>query len=827
MNPQTLWQALRATVTPWRRTPGLTAGALFCLALATGIGTISYTVVDSLLGEPIPGLEDPHRALLVATDLEDPETPAGYLSYLDYRDLAETAESFSELAAFATFKANLSQGDKLEAIRTAAVTGNYFEVTGATPVLGNAPWTEEGSGKRTAVVGHGLWQRLLGADPSALGSSLYLNGESFTVTGVMAEGFRGVQRTLPTELWIPLAAYAEVASGPLAALSGQFDRQQEWLMALGRVKPGVDIETARGEVALIGERLVQEYPDTHHNDRIEAVTARDFAFGSRGRERVERYLMVLAAVAGLFFLLAGGTVANLLVAQGLERRREFAIRLCLGAERRDLFRRLLAGGVLLGLLGGVLGLLGAWAILPLLERIELPVTTGLSLQLDAAVACFAVSSALGVSGVASLFPFFRLRSAEPLAALSGESRPDPWFRRVGGSDLLVVSQMAITLVLLVGAGLFLRSLHNVESLHSGFEAEDVLIFDLDLSASGLPPAGMRDLYEQTLERLEGSPQIERASLAAGLPILGVNLDVRLDLAVDGVETKEPIGVHYALVGTDFFETAGVSILRGRGFSPEDSDSSTPVVVVDESLTERFGITTEPLGRTVRLAGGDRAFQIVGVAEAVTPVDRKQGTAPVVYLHHDQSTLSMAGTLMGASMTVIARTSGDLGAAASHARQTVQGIEEGLPPLEVSSLDSKLAEAVAVERQLGSFLALLGAAGCGIAFFGLYALLTQAVLQRRRELAVRVAVGASSGSIMGLVLKRAVLLSLLAVGLGLVGARFFGGLAKSQLYGVSPGDPLTLASLAVALILFALAVAFVPARRATRTDPREALQADAR
>lgn len=810
-------RVLRQTLVALRRRPALVAGIFLSLSVGIGITTVVFGLVEATLWQPVPGLAEPERVVVVAGRVADSGLPTGYLSYLDARDLAAASDAFAHTALVSTFQANLAQGERIEVVQVAAVTPGYFAVARSHPSHGSVTWDPQEE-RALAVISHALWQRLFAGEREVLGRSLQLNGESFTLLGVAAEGFRGTDRVKPVDVWVPLRSHGRLASGPVAALTGGFGRQQEWLRLLGRLREDVSLARAREELQALDAQLAREYPETHGEERIAVTTARAMAFGPAGQERLERYLTLLAWVAGLTLLLAGANVASLLLARGLARRDELAIRLCLGAERSHLTRLLLVESLLLGLLGAGGGIILAATAFPIVERIQLPSQATLSAGLNWKVVGFAVLAALVISGLATVFPLLRLRKTAPLAGMRRAAGQALGVRGVRTSDLFVVAQMAIALTLLVGAGLFFRSLSNLEALDPGIDPDRLLAFDLDISFLEPSPPEARRFYGEILDGLERIPAVEEAVLVGGMPLLGGELVLRLSLSVDDgrVRDAQP-GASYALVSPGYFETVGTPILRGRGFSEQDDAGAPPVVVLDETLVRQYGIEGDPVGTFVYLAQGEGPFEVVGVAAASTPDDLREQNKAVIYLPYPQSQASFVGQLLAASMTVVVRTTEAPGAVARDIRRTVQRADDRLPPVNLVPMEAKLKKASRLERQLTGLFSVLGGGAVLLALIGLYALMTQAVLHRRRELAIRMAVGASRPKVLHLVLLRGVGLSLAAVVLGLPLAWALGQLAADYLYAVPPADPPTFVLLAVGQTLFALLVAFLPAWRAARMD----------
>jgi predicted permease len=822
-NERLLWTELWNTTRSLLRRPGLTLGVLLSLSIGAGVTATVVSVVESALLEPVPGLHDAGRVMIVAGSKNESGVPNAYLSYLDFRDIASQATAFVRIAAFYHFDVNMTHVGSVEDIRAAAISMDYFAVLDSTPSLGSLSWGDDEQ-RPVAVISRGLWRRQFAGAPLAEIPQIVLNGVSFKVVGVAPRGFKGVVRVDPVEVWVPLRTYQFLASGPLATLTGGFDRNQEWLQLVGRLKAGTTPMMARRELSAISHRLALAHPDTNSSETLVVVTAQQFSFGPEGPERVRRYLLILIMISFLTLVICCANVANLLATRSLERQEEFRIRLCLGAARKHLVRLHLWEGVAMALLGGAGGFALAAVALPLLETFQSPVNVVVGSRPSLWVVAAAFVASFLVALFATLLPIGGLGKTGSLARFGGRRSSRGWLRRIGGADVLVVVQMAVALIVLVGGGLFLRSLQELTSVDTGFDSEELLVFDLDLSFLNLPPADVGEFYESILQKIRRLSTVEGASIVGGIPLLGGSLGVQLSVDVEGVGPTAPgPGVTYALVGPDYFNTVGTNIRKGRAFSAQDTAGTTLVAIVDETLVQQYGFLGDPLRGSLRLAQGEGPFQVIGVAEGVTPTDPRESRTPVLYLAYPQRESSLVGQLMGASMSVVVRANGDPRKLAAQIRGMVQGADTRLPPVRIATLDSKLAQLAGTERQISGLLSGLGGVGLALSLVGLYALMTRALARRRREVAIRIAVGASPARVLRQILGRSLALSLAAVTLGLPSAWLLGTAATGYLYGVSAADPLTYVTLALGLTSFALLVAAIPGWRAARMVASDVLR----
>lgn len=616
----------------------------------------------------------------------------------------------------------------------------------------------------------------------------------------------------------------------MAPLTGQHDRKHPWLYTVGRLAPGVTVARAQTVLGSVARNLAAAYPETNARRGIRALPLDEMALGQGMRPKILGFTGRLMAIVALVLAVAAINVAGLLLARGLSRRREIAVRLSLGASRRRLIRQLFVEGLVLGLLGMVVGIFLAAATLPLLEHIELPNSLPVhDLAISGHVLGFAVLVSLGSCLIFALLPAIQTVNTAFMPTLRGKA-PRGNLLRLGGGELLVGLQIGLALLIMTASGLMLHTLSNLQSIDPGFDPAHVLVFSIDLSSANYQGPRVAAFYQDLLERLRHVPGVRAASMAAALPVMGG--DLRVDLTVSPeegplskVSEASLPAVRHALVGSHYFETAGIKLLQGNDFGPEEGAANPDAVIVNETAARLLWPGQNPLGKRVRLVQTDSPFSVVGVAADATYATLKEQAAPVLYLDHAQSQKSFIGSLLASEMTLLVRTSGEPRQVLGAVRRTVRGMDPLLPVFNVSTLDELLASTIGVERQAAVLYGSLALVALALALLGLYALVSNSVAERTREIGVRVTCGATPSNVRRLVIGRSALLAVIGIAAGLAAAAPTSRLVQSQLYGVKADDPITWLVTPLVLVGAAVWVSAVPARRAARIDPVVALRYD--
>jgi macrolide transport system ATP-binding/permease protein len=788
-----------------RRSPVFTVAAVLTLALGVGANTAVFSVVNAVLLRPLP-VRDADRLVVLATR-QFPSQNLDGVSYADIEDYrASTTSTFEDIAAYSIGPVGLFvEGERAERVFATWVTGNYFQLLDLSPASGRWIGTQDVSpdrGEAVAVLGHSAWQRRFGGAPSVIGLTVRVNGRPTTIIGVAPPDFVGTFAFADPELYLPL--------GPPDNLSR---RDARGLHALARLRPGVPLVTAQTAMNAVATRLANQFPDTNRGVGVEVVHER-FARPVEDAARSSSLAAIVTlSLAGLILVAAAVNVANLVLARSIGRNREFAIRAALGAGRGRLARQLIAEALLLASLGGTAGMLVAFwtsrALALIIPPGDLPVHS--DFQLDWRVVGYGVGLTLVTTVLVGSAAALRTGRTDLQQALRG---------RHSLRSVFVVAQLAVCFVLLVSAGLFGRSLVQMERVDLGFRPDAVLNLHMDVGQLGYTEQQGRAFFQQIEQRIQALPGTESVSFAVTMPFDYVRLGQRVEALGRPAIANDRVSAGQNLVSAGYFGTMGITIVRGRSFSAGDDPSSLPVAIVNRRFAEMLWPGEDAIGRRFSIAGASAMwFEIVGVTETGKYWSVYEGPRPFFYLPLAQHYAGLRA--------VHVRTQGSPEAVAASVMRTIADIEPRLPLYDVQSMRQ------ALEGGYGFFLArisarstmLFGVLGFVLALVGLYGVVAFITGQRTHEFGVRLALGANRNDILALVLKEG--LRLVGAGLvaGLCIALAGSGLLSSFLFGVSATDPLTFAGTAPLLAVVALAACLIPAWRATRIDPLATLRSE--
>ncbi len=787
------------------RRPLLAATVVATLALGIGGNAAIFSVVNALLLQPLP-LPEPERLLVVTG--HDREGREGYLSYPDFQDLVKGASLAQGFTAFVPQSVNLTGRAEPERVRGGFVSESFFDVVGVAPFQGRGFRAgEDGLGAAgVCVLNHDAWQRVFAGDPGVIGREIVLNNASFSVVGILPAGFRFPFDEV--EVWIPFHHW------PVFAANYQ-SRSNGLLAPLVRLKPGASREQFRAQLDTIGARLARTYPEAGAGRGLAATPLRELVVAD-----VRPATLILLGAVTLVLLIACANVANLMLSHTASRLPELATRVALGAARGRIVRQLVSENLLLWLLGGAAGIVVAhWGLGALLATSPVELPAGIRPRLSAAVLAYA----LGVTALTGLgfglLPALRFSRPNVFATLKDGARGSG----AGGSrtrlrGALVVSQLALTLLLLAGAGLMLRSLRSLTRVELGYRAAGLLTMEYRLPANKYPHGAQQwQFHQAVVERVRSLPGVRAASVVRALPFSGNRGSVAFELPGQPA-TKDEQRLQALLNTADqhYFDTLGIPLLRGRVFDARDSAQSAPVVIVNRALAERFWPGADPVGRSLRLLlEPPKDANIVGVVgdvkhDAIEDRDQLQIYAAQPQNPHIFNTL-------------VVRTEADPLSQASRVRATVWSVDKDQPVWKIRTLESLVERSLGLRRFLLQLLGFYAALALALAALGLYGVMSYSVTSRTHEIGVRLAMGARRSEVLGLVLRRGVLLACLGIALGVVGALALRRVMSGLVFGIGPSDPVTLAAASAVLLGVALLASYLPARRATRIEPTSALR----
>jgi predicted permease len=819
---ETLWQDIRYGARMLRKNPGFTTVAVLTLALGIGANTAIFSLIDAVLLKWLP-VERPDQLYFIQN--VGPRNPdGGAPPYPCFESFRDRNQSFTGLAAFTWFGQGIRISDQIETVSGYRVSGNYFSLLGVNPVLGrvfspadDAVPGQGGPDGLTAVISYNYWTRRFGRDPAVIGQIVKLGDDPVTIVGVAPSGFYGLVPGKDPNIWLPMMT---------AGATQLTARESWWFNAIGRVKPGASLDQARAELDAIFQPYINE-TSLSAEARREYLNRIDLKSASRGLNELRRQfsqpLQVLMAVVALVLLIACVNVANLLLARGTARRKEFAVRLAVGASRFRLLRQVFVEGLLLITLGGLVGLVFArWGSAFLVNFFA----TGrghlfVDLPLNYRLLSFTAGVALLTGFIFGLAPALQSTRLEPNSALKGGVGSGA---RVGSrfGKALVVAQVGLSLLLLVGAGLFLRTLYNLKAVDAGFQPDGVLTMDVS------PPEGvyqgerLANLWQEVLARVGRLPGVRSASLAALTPLDGVDRIVALNVAGFTPGSDRDKGIRMNQVSSGHFQTFGISVLLGRGFTDADTETAPKVALLNEAAARFYFGGRSPLGAQVQFAIGPPQqlrpwYEVVGVVKDLRAQNLREPDTKSIYIPITQARDRLE------SLTLAVRSVGKPATLINAVTHELHRIEPNLLVYGITTVRDRMDQSLVQERLLATlslFFCLLALLLAGI---GLYGVMSYDVVRRTREVGVRMALGAGRGAVLALVLRHGMTLAGIGVGLGLPAALGLTHVLTKLLYGIKPGDPLTVAVVSLLLLLVALLACWLPARRAAGVEPMAALR----
>jgi putative ABC transport system permease protein len=807
---QTLRQDLRYAFRLLLKSPSFTAIAVVTLALGIGANTAIFSVVNAVLLRPL-AFRDPSTVVIVAEKSKYPTITTSYENYQDWRDQSHSFESLE--ATRATTITLTGSGDP-ERLNARMATAGLFKLLGVDPSLGRTFRADEdrAGGAPVVLLSYGLWQRRFGGAQDVLGKSITLDSQPYTIVGVFPSGFEVLQ---PADVFLPFTPWAKTLPD-----------DRNWhpgIIAIGRVKPGVTREQARTEMVGITKRLEQQYPIYNTGTSADVVPLQEQLV-----QNVRPALVLLLGAVSFVLLIACANVANLLLARATSRGREVAIRTSMGASRGRIIRQMLTESVLLSLGGGILGLLLAWASLgPLLKISAGTVPQVFTVGLDRWVLAFTFGMSVLTGLIFGIAPALRATRLDLRGALNEGSRGStagPGHHRLRGS--LIAVEIALGLLLLIGAGLLLRSFSRLQDVPPGFQADHLFVADLPLSLTAYAKPEQRyQFFDRVVERARSLPGVRSAGAASFLPVSGGGGLLHFNIA--GRPPKSPheyTAAGYRNVTPNYFETLGIPLLQGRFLTPADKDKAPAVVVINATMAHTYFPNENPLGKRIQLGATpdpdpqNPNMEVVGV---VGDVIQGLGIEPKaeMYLPYRQAD----GVLPVFQLSIVLRTAGDPLLQASALRSALSEIDPNQPLVNVRTMEDNIATTVAQPRFRTWLIGIFAGLAVLLGAVGIYGVMSYSVTQRTNEIGIRVTLGAQPADVFRAVVGEGLRFALLGVGVGLAAALVLTRVLQSFLYGISATDPLTFASVTSLLVSVAVAASFFPARRATRVDPIIALR----
>jgi len=805
------------------KTPGFTVIAALSLALGIGANTTIFTLVNAVLLNPLP-LEDPAQLVSIWTiDERNTGTGFGFLqtSPMNFKDLRDKNEVFSGVTGHAGVPLNITGGaGNPDQVFGELVTGNFFSVLGAKPLIGRGFLPDEDKipgEKLVCVLGHGEWQKRYGGDPSIVGRTISINGASFTVVGVMPKGFKGTNAIGAPALWVPYMTYPQTTNGFFRELAEPNNRRGLVFNVTGRLKPGVRVQQAEANLKTIARQLEQEYSNENKGRSVTLVPLAQSTVNPEFRKNIVRAGGLLMTIVGLVLLIACANVANLLLARAAARQKEIALRLSLGAGRGRLIRQLLTEGTLLAVLGGAAGLLLAFWAQSLLWSFRPPFLAADAIDLapDTRVLLFTLGVSIATGVLFGLAPAIQASRPDLVGELKETGAPIGSNRLFNLRNALVSAQIALSLVALVGAGLFLRSLQHAQQISPAFDADHLAVLSFDLGAQGYTEERGRQFQQRLIERAASVPGVQAATVASTVPLFAGGFARTVFL--EGQDTSDRRAgrlVQISVVGARYLETLGIPLLRGRTLVDTDQPNTPIAVVVNETMAKRFWPDQEALGKRFKFFGQDHFTQVVGIA-----MDSKYnfiGEEPTPFIY--QSTTQVYQPQLSLFVKA-ARPSAALGTV----RGEVQQLDRTLPLTGVFTLSDIFGQSLWAPRMAASLLAVFAGLSLLLAVIGIYGVMAYAVSLRTRELGIRMALGAGRSDVLRLVVMDGLRLTAMGVASGLAASLAVTRLIVGLLYGVSPTDLVTFTVVPVLLAAAALGASYLPALRATRIDPMVALR----
>ncbi|MEN3330906.1 MAG: hypothetical protein V7641_271 [Blastocatellia bacterium] len=809
---QNLWLDIRYGFRLFVKKPGFTLIVVLTLALGIGANTAIFGIINTVLMHPLP-FREPHRLVMLwETNLEE-GVSQDQVSPPNLRDWRDQSQVFDGVAAFASTNFTLTGLDETEKINGSQITPELLPLLGVNPIKGRVFASDEGQPGRDQVVlvAQGLWQRRFGADPNLVSKTITLDGKTYEVVGIMPAGFEfpkwlepvGSKNATKAELWTPLSLNNEDAN----------KRGARYLSAIARLKPGVTAAQAQAALVPIAQDLQEKYQE-NQGYSVTVVPLQKQVVG-----RVERALLIFFGAIILVLLIACTNVANLLLARAAARQKEMAIRAALGGSRWQLIRQLMTESLLLGLAGGLAGLLVAyWAIKFIVASFPDMIPRANEITIDARVFGFTILLSLLTGllfGITPTLQTLKTDLSEPLK--EGGRGSTEGLNRNRTRSILVVAEVALALILLVGAGLLIKSFLRLTSVELGFNTDNLIAMRVALPQSKYKqPYQKEAFFKQLTSRIESLPGMQSVAMTTNLPLSGTNMSFRFMIEGRPAPPTEILLAQYHAISPNYFRTMGIELRQGREFNEQDEAEAQPVVIVNETLARRFFPDEDPVGKRLKITyGKPLPRQIVGVIKDVKHQGLESSSQEELYVPYAQNPWAF--------MTLVARTQAEPKDIAAALKSEVWAIDRDQPIDRIKSVEELVADSVSRPRFYARLLGLFAALAMILAAVGIYGVISYSVSQRTHEIGIRMALGAQQRDVLLLIIKQGLMPTLIGIAIGLTAAAGLTHLMASLVFGVSVTDPLTFIAVSLLLVGIALLACYIPARRAARVDPLIALR----
>ncbi len=810
-----LGQDIRYALRSMRKSPAFALAAIVTLALGIGANSAIFAAINAVFFHPIPVQDPEHLLSLFTTDQRNQGGLNDYLpvSHPNAEDIQKTAQSFSGVSLYAPTNVSMTINGEAANLNALVVSGNYFDVLGIKAAKGRTFLPEEdgqpGSGP-VIVLSHGLWERKFGSSEKIIGSNLMLNGQGFTVIGVAPQGFQGVDIITGPDLWVPVSMHDQIFSG----LQKTYFNERRFLgfFMVGRLKETANPEQARQELRTIGTRLEREFPLPNRDRSLTAVPLLQASFNPNLRGLLTRASWLIMTVVGLVLLIACCNIANLLLTRAAGRKREISIRLAVGASRSRIITQLITEAIVLAIAGGSLGLVLATLGRNLLWKFRPPFLQELSIPLDGPVLLFTALITLGTGLIFGLVPALQASSPDLVSELKDRAGGElTTGRRFGFRNIVIVVQVALSLVALSSAGLFMVSLHNAQHMDPGFDTHNLAMISFDLGSLNYDPARAKEFERRVLEATRAMPGISSATVASTVPLTnGGFFRSVFPEGQDGSSTRNGVLVNFSIVEPDYLQVMGIPLLQGTNFDSSVREESYKVAIINTTAAQRFWPNDNPVGKRFKFFGGQDWIQVIGVSRDSKYVSLGEDPAPFIYLPLIQNPSS--------AMTLFFRSTSDPAPLLSAIRGQFHVFDSSLPLTNAWPIGEIISQALWSARFGAAVLTIFALIAVLLCAVGIYGVVEYTVSQKIREIGIRLALGAGPRDILMMILRQ----SSKTIGIGLAAggacAYILAHFIANLLYGVSVNTPWAFLIVATILGVIGLLASYIPARQASTVDP---------